>query len=431
MRSERVAWNGSDPQALAARLRAEVPAPAEIADAVAEVVEAVRTGGDESVIDLGERFDGVRVERLEVGPEERAAALERAPRDLRDAMAIAAANIRAVADAQVDPAPIEVSPGQGQTVTVSSIPVAAAGIYVPGGRAPYPSTVLMGVLAARSAGVERVVVASPPAGSEGAPDQAVLAACELAGADAVYAAGGAQAIAALAYGTESIPAVDVIAGPGGPWVQEAKLAVSRGVGIDGYAGPSELVVVTDGSAPAEWVALDLCAQGEHGDDGLLVAIAVGDEALEAVEAAVGTVSASQEAGSDSTVLLVPAPDLDAGVALANALAPEHLQLCCGGADEVAGRVRTAGCVLVGPQSATAFGDYAAGSNHVLPTGGAGRFSGPLGPETFRRRISIVEMSSQAAVELAPVVETIATAEGFPVHAASARARADASGRDGA
>jgi histidinol dehydrogenase len=430
LRVRRHAWDGSDPGALAARLRAEVPAGSEIAAEVAEVVDEVRSGGDRSVIALGERFEGVRVERLSVGAEERAAALERTPRKLRDAMVIAAANIRAVAEAQVDPAPVEVSPGQGQTVTVTSIPVAAAGIYVPGGRAPYPSTALMGVLAARSAGVERVVVASPP-GPEGSPDQSTLAACELAGADAVYSAGGAQAIAALAYGTESIPAVDVIAGPGGPWVQEAKLAVSRTVGIDGYAGPSELAVIADGSAPAEWVALDLCAQGEHGSDGLLVAIAVGEGSLEAIEEAVGAVVAGREAAIETDVALVPAPDVEAAVTLANALAPEHLQLCCDRADELAGRVRTAGCVLVGPQSATAFGDYAAGSNHVLPTGGAGRFSGPLGPGTFRRTISIVEMSSQAAVELAPVVETIAEAEGFPAHAASARARAEASGRDGA
>lgn len=426
----RIAWDGSNPEALAARLRAEVPAPAGIVGEVAGVVEAVRAGGDRSVIDLGARFDGVRVDSLEVRADERAAALEQTPRALRDAMLIAAANVRAVAEAQVDPAPVEVSPGQGQTVTVASIPVAAAGIYVPGGRAPYPSTVLMGVLAARSAGVERVVVASPP-GSEGVPDQATLAACELAGADAVYAAGGAQVIAALAFGTESIPAVDVIAGPGGPWVQEAKLAVSRSVGIDSYAGPSELAVVADGSAPAEWVALDLCAQGEHGTDGMLVAIATDDGALEALEEAIVALPATGEGGVDATVSLVPAPDAEAAIALANGLAPEHLQLCCERAGELAGLVRTAGCVLVGPQSATAFGDYAAGSNHVLPTGGAGRFSGPLGPETFRRRISIVEMSSQAAVELAPVVETIAEAEGFPVHAASARARAEASGRDGA
>jgi histidinol dehydrogenase len=429
VRAQRVAWDGADPGALAERLRAAVPAPAEIASEVAGLAEEVRAGGDGKVIELGERFDGIRVERLEVSPDQRAAALEGTPRELRDAMAIAAANIRAVAEAQVDPAPAEVGPGQGQTVTVASIPVGAAGIYVPGGRAPYPSTALMGVIAARSAGVERVVVTSPP-GPEGIPDPATLAACELAGADAVYAVGGVQAIAALAYGTESIPVVDVIAGPGGPWVQEAKLAVSRVVGIDGYAGPSELVVVADGSAPAEWMALDLCAQAEHGGDGLLVAIAVGEETLEALERAIEEVSAQHRRAGDVAVALVPAPDPAAAVTLADALAPEHLQLCCDGAGELAGRVRTAGCVLVGPQSATAFGDYAAGSNHVLPTGGAGRFSGPLGPETFRRRISIVEMSSRAAVELAPVVETIARAEGFPVHAASARARVEAPGQHG-
>jgi histidinol dehydrogenase len=240
--------------------------------------------------------------------------------------------------------------------------------------------------------------------------------------DEIYAMGGAQAIAALALGTESVAPVDVIAGPGGPWVQEAKLAVSRWTGIDGYAGPSELVLLADRSAPPRWMALDLCAQAEHGPDGLLVAICTEAGLAEAIAAEATEIAAGQPSVSDAPLVFVIAPDLDSGLELADELAPEHLEVATEDALDLARRVRRAGCVFVGAMGATAFGDYAAGSNHVLPTGGAGRFTGPLGPGTFRRRISVVEMNRPAAVELGSVVDTIARAEGFGVHGASAAAR---------
>jgi histidinol dehydrogenase len=205
-------------------------------------------------------------------------------------------------------------------------------------------------------------------------------------------------------------------------VQEATLAVSRHVGIDSYAGPSELVGVADPGAPLEWMALDICAQAEHGADGLLTAIVVGEDTAERLEVEVSE-RADAPTVSDAPFVIVTAPDAAAAVELADALAPEHLQICCEGAEALAGSVRRAGCVFLGPYGATAFGDYAAGSNHVLPTGGAGRFTGPLGPGTFRRRISVVEMDRAAAVELGPVVAEIANAEGFEVHGASALARA--------
>ena len=251
----------------------------------------------------------------------------------------------------------------------------------------------MGVVPARVAGVPRVVVASPP-GESGRPADAVLAAAAIAGADEVYAIGGAQAIAALAYGTESIAAVDVIAGPGGPWVQEAKLQCSRVVGIDGYAGPSELVVICDAAAPVDWIALDVCAQAEHGDDGLLVVICTDRSLLERIGDAIGRLAAARESVADATVELIWAERTGTAVELAEALAPEHLELLTADARDLTGAVTTAGCVFVGERSATAFGDYAAGSNHVLPTGGAGRFTGPLGPADFRRRISRVELDAR-------------------------------------
>jgi histidinol dehydrogenase len=423
VRLERRSWDGDGPRALAAELRAFAPAPTAIAADVARLVESVRAGGDRRVIELGEQLDGVRVDSLIVDPARRAAAVEGLDPELLRGLELAAANIRAVAEAQLNSAASSIELPQGHVVTVGEIPVGAAGIYVPGGRAPYPSTALMGVLAARVAGVDRVVVASPP-GADGAPAAEVLAASAIAGADQVYAVGGAQAIAALAIGTETIAPVDVIAGPGGPWVQEAKLAVARECGIDGYAGPSELVLISDGSVSSRWLALDLCAQAEHGVDGLLVAIATEAGALAELEAALGDCSGRRTV-SDAPLALIEAPGAEAALELAEAIAPEHLQLCCAGAAELAARARTAGCVFVGPESATAFGDYAAGSNHVLPTGGAGRFNGPLGPGSFRRRISTVEMTPGAAVELAPVVDTIARAEGFEVHGSSALARAEA------
>ena len=415
-------WDGTGAATLARELRSGAPAPEAIAGAVAELIEQVRAGGDPAVLDLGERLDGARPESLRVDPARVNSALAAIDDGLRDALGRAATNIETVATAQVSPDPIEVEPGQGQRITVAEVAVGAAGIYVPGGRAPYPSTALMGVIAARAAGVGRIAVASPP-GDGGVPADAILAACAIAGADEVYAMGGAQAIAALALGTESVSPVDVIAGPGGPWVQEAKLALSRYVGIDSYAGPSELVVVADAEAPLEWLALDICAQAEHGADGLLVAVVAGDGVGERLKAAV-LERASAPSVSDAPLTIVTAPDAATAVELADLLAPEHLQISCEEAEALAGGVRRAGCVFLGPYGATAFGDYAAGSNHVLPTGGAGRFTGPLGPGTFRRRISIVRMDQASAVELGPVVSEIAGAEGFDVHGASALARAD-------
>lgn len=427
MRIRTEAWDGADPGRLAARLRAAVAEPAGLAAAVAASIERVREEGDAAVAELSARFDGIAADPVEVPAERLDAALAGVPAELRGALEAAAANVRAVAAAQIGE-PAAVTLAAGQRIEVGEVPVGSAGIYVPGGRAPYPSSVVMGVVPARVAGVGRVVVASPPDAASGEPAPAVLAAAAITGADSVYAVGGAQAIAALAYGTGSIPPVDVIAGPGSPWVQEAKLQCSRRVGIDGYAGPSELVVIALADVPCEWIALDLCAQVEHGADGLLVAIAADAAWLERLAEAIGSLLAERGEVGDAVFHLVLVDDPDAAIALTEALAPEHAEVIAADAASMARRLTTAGCVFVGPTSATAFGDYAAGSNHVLPTGGAGRFSGPLGPGTFRRRISRVEVGPEAAGALAGTVDAIARAEGFPLHAASALARAE--GRNG-
>jgi histidinol dehydrogenase len=250
---------------------------------------------------------------------------------------------------------------------------------------------------------------------------AVLAACALCEADEVYVMGGAQAIAALAFGTESVEAVDVIVGPGNLYVQEAKRQVVGVVGIDGVAGPSELVIVADGEADPEMIGLDLAAQAEHGPDSLVAVLSPSDGLLERVEARARELSAARETVSDAPLALVGVPDLDSAVRLADAIAPEHLELACAGADELARAVRASGCVFVG-SGGTAFGDYAAGSNHVLPTGGAARFDGPLGVARFRRRQTLVSLPQEATRALAPYVSNVARAEGFPLHAESAEAR---------
>lgn len=423
MNVRRFEWKGARDTAEEIRRWARRSAP-DIADAVSEIGDEVLEGRDAALRALTARFDATEQmpDSLRVDPAEAEAALEAIEPALRDAMEIAAANIRAVAEAQLTDKPSAVELPQGQTVTVRELPVAAAGVYVPGGRATYPSSVLMCAIPARVAGVDRIALASPPA-SNGRLSKPVLAAAALCEVDEVYAIGGAQAIFALAYGTQTITPVNVIVGPGNQWVQEAKRQVIGIVGIDSYAGPSELMLVAGHDTDAAWAALDLCSQAEHGPESPLVAVAVEEHVLEAIAAATEETAAERPSVDDAPLALVRAPDLSDAIDLANFYAPEHLELLEEDAARLADRVITAGCVFAGRHAATAFGDYVAGSNHVLPTSGTGRFSGPLGPGTFRRRLSKVEVPAKAAATLAPHADVLARAEGFPVHGESAMIRA--------
>jgi histidinol dehydrogenase len=423
VRIERIEWDGASPAAMAARVRALAPALDEVTEQVAEIIGAVAKRGDEAVKALSLRFGEAPVENVRVDPELIAAAPALVGPEVREALRVAARNIGRVAVEQAKAAlrPVSVELDAGQRIEVGAGPVASAGVYVPGGDASYPSSVLMGTIPARAAGVPRVAVVSPPSAS-GRPDDAVLAACEVAGIDEVYAVGGAQAIAALALGTKTIPSVDVVVGPGNRYVTEAKRLLAGRVGIDGIAGPSELAVVADGTANPELLALDLCAQAEHGTDGILAVISPDPALLDAVTGRVEELAGQRPSVMDANLASITAPGLELALSLADALAPEHLQLAFQGADEASARGRVAGCVFVGSGGATAFGDYAAGSNHVLPTGGAARFGGPLGPGAFMRRTGVVHIGSAAAAELAPHVAALARAEGFPVHAESAEAR---------
>jgi histidinol dehydrogenase len=383
----------------------------ELERAVREILDEVRAGGDAAVIRLTERFDHAELgpEELRVDPRELESSAGILERDVLSGLRTAIANVKAVAQAQLREA-VAVDLPEGQRVEVAEVPVRRAGVYVPGGRAPYPSTVVMAAVTARVAGVEQVAVCAPP-GPGGRAHPVILAACVLCGVSEVYRMGGAQAIAALAYGTESVPAVDVIVGPGNPWVTEAKRQVFGQVGIDGLAGPSELAVLASAGADPELIALDLLAQAEHGPESPLWLVSPEPALIRALTKRVPGLEAIEV---DSAL---------AGLREVEEIAPEHLQLVGDEAEALADRVSRAGCVFVGPGAGTAFGDYVAGSNHVLPTGGAARFQSALSVATFRRRMARVSLPGEAPARLAPAGAALARAEGFPVHAESMERRA--------
>ena len=395
------------PDTPAAELRALVPSPDDVADDVRAILAAVNERGDDAVREYTQRFDGAELGDLRVPPEQIAAAADGLDPGVLEALGVAIANVGAVAEAQLHE-PVAVELPQGQRVEVVELPVQRVAAYVPGGRAAYPSTVVMCAVTARAAGVEQLAVSTPP-GRDGSVHPAILAACSLCEVSEIYEMGGAQAVAALAYGTASVPPVDVIVGPGNRYVQEAKRQLAGRIGIDSVAGPSELVVVASAGADPELVAADLLAQAEHGPDSLVVAISPEAALLDALD------------GVDAA--LVHARDVPSALALAEAIAPEHLQLMGAEAEALADTVRFAGCVFIGAGAGTAFGDYVAGSNHVLPTGGAARFASALGVGTFRRRMSRVSLPPGAAARLAPAGAALARAEGFTKHAESMERRA--------
>jgi histidinol dehydrogenase len=395
-----------------------------VAEPVAEIIEDVRIRGDAAVLDLTERFDHAELgpDQLRVDANELESSVGVLDPDVLAGLRTAIANVKAVAEAQVRDDPVTVELPEGHSVVVVEHPVRRAGVYVPGGRAPYPSTVVMGAIPARVAGVEEIAVCAPP-GPGGRAHPVILAACVLCEVFEVYRMGGAQAIAALAFGTQTVQPVDVIVGPGNRYVQEAKRQLIGQVGIDGIAGPSELVVVASADADPELIALDLMAQAEHGEESPVWCISPDPGLLDAVEAAVERLLPGRSSVANAEAHLVDAPSIGDALSTAESIAPEHLELVGSEAEALADRVRSAGCLFVGAGAATAFGDYVAGSNHILPTGGAARFQSALSPATFRRRMARVSLPAEAATRLAPAGAALARAEGFPVHAESMERRA--------
>jgi histidinol dehydrogenase len=424
-----------DEELLAAALpRAELDIAA-AAVQVAPIIAAVRERGAAAVAEFSERFDGLRPPSLAVPAERLRAAAAELPEPVRAALAEAITRTRRVHEAQLPPGgKVEVVPGG--TVTQRWIPVRRVGLYVPGGLVAYPSSVVMNVVPAQVAGVESIALASPPQAAWGGwPHPLVLAACEMLGVREVYAVGGAQAVAALAHGLADdgaghpIPPVDLITGPGNVWVQAAKRLVLGRVGIDAEAGPTEIAILADASADPVLVAADLLSQAEH--DPLAASVLVTDSATlaEQVDAEVARradATRHQErvrtalGGAQSGIILVD--DVEAGLAVVNAYAAEHLEIQTARPAEVAARVRAAGAVFVGPGSPVPLGDYLAGSNHVLPTGGTARFASGLGVVTFLKSVQQIEYSLPALGESADQLAALAESEDLPAHAAAARAR---------
>ena len=387
--------------------------------AVREICARVRRKGDAALREYGERFDGWDGGPLRIPREELEAALRRLPAASRSALEFAARRIRQFHETQVFE-PVVGLPG----LKLLTKPVRRAGIYVPGGRAAYPSTVLMGVIPARVAGVEQVIVCTPPS-TDGSVPAAILAAAAVAGADEVYRVGGAQAIAAMAYGTASIPRVDVIAGPGNVYVTLAKREVFGTVGIDAIAGPTEILVVADGGARPDYIAADLASQLEH--DPLAWAVLVTDSPAladrvedEFADLVRGLDRAQVIDAAHCCVIVVK--DLDQAMQLSNDFAPEHLELMAADPAPLAAQVENAGAVFVGEYATVALGDYVAGPNHTLPTSGAARFSSPLGVYTFLKRTSVASLSRGDLEMLREATVTLANLEGLTAHAHAVEVR---------
>ncbi|MGH9182948.1 MAG: histidinol dehydrogenase [Acidimicrobiales bacterium] len=394
--------------------------------AVRAIVDEVRVGGDAAVRALTARFDGVTVDEVRVPAAELDSALRRAPDELREALEAARANILAFHEGQRHGDRHH----QRDGISVREVyrPVDRAGTYVPGGEAPLASTVLMTAIPARVAGVPRVVLCSPP-GPHGEVATGVLAAAAVAGVDEVYRIGGAQAIAALAYGTESLSPVDVVVGPGNMYVAQAQREVAaRGVvGVpSSFAGPSEVVVVADESAPPRCAAADLVVQVEHGPDSVAWLVTWSEDVARRVLEAVGELVAaaprreviSANLDANSHVALVDGPEQ--ALAVANAIAPEHLQLMTSDPEALVGGVRHAGAVFCGPYSPASVGDYLAGPSHVLPTFGSARFASALGVADFQTRSHVITLDRATLARLATHVAALAEAEGMAAHAASVR-----------
>jgi histidinol dehydrogenase len=410
-----------DPAAVVAALRSFAPPADEVRAAVSDILADVRARGDVAV-----RAHSLRLDRVDlpdaygVSTQVMADALAAMRPETRQALSLAAANLRAYHERENSAGGWRLTLPAGQVVGQEVVPLAVAGLYVPGGLADYPSSVLMTVVPAQVAGVGRVVVCSPPR-PDGGVAPGVAAACALLGVGDLFPVGGAQAVAAMAIGTGTVPRCDVIVGPGNAYVTEAKRQVMGEVAVDGLAGPSEVLIVADESGGPAWLAADLLAQAEHGAGAMAALLDVGGSLGDVVAAEVDRLASELGIATDN-VAVVACADTSAALALVDAFAPEHLELHMPGANELVPLVHNAGAIFVGPYTATAFADYVAGTNHVLPTGGAARFSQGLSVVHFQKRISVVELDRSAACALAPHVAAIAEDEGLRSHARSAMLR---------
>ncbi len=403
---------------------------------VASILADVKERGDDAVLEYTNRFDrlsAASMAELELPRSEWQAALDALPAEERTALNLAACRIRSYHEAQPLQSWQYLEEGEalrgtllGQRIT----PLDRVGLYVPGGKAAYPSSVLMNAIPAKVAGVEELIMTVPTPGGEKNP--LVLAAAALAGVDRMFCVGGAQAVAALAFGTQTVPRVDKIVGPGNAYVAAAKRRVFGIVGIDMVAGPSEILVVCDGNIDPEWVAMDLFSQAEHDElaQSILLCpdVAMIDRVAAAIDALLPTMprSGTIRAALEHRGALIQVRDLDEACEIANRIAPEHLELALEDAEYWLPKIRHAGAIFLGPYTSEALGDYCAGPNHVLPTSGSARFSSPLGVYDFQKRSSLIRVSRHGAQALGHIAATLAEGEGLQAHARSARYRLDAS-----
>ncbi len=416
-------------------VRALLPEPSPVGegptDAVRAIIAQVRAGGDRALRELTSRFDHVDLDELRVSAAEIKAALGAIPAPLRAALEAARNNVDAYHRTQLHSDGVHRSGG----VTVRELrrPVDRAGLYIPGGRAPLASSVLMTAVPARIAGVPELAMASPP-GQDGKVDEAVLAAAAIAGVDEVYCVGGAQAVAALAYGTETVAAVDVIVGPGNVYVATAERLVAQAgaVGVpSSFPGPSEVAVIADGTVDLDWVAIDLVVQAEHGPDGLSYLITWSDEVADTVTAAVERFTAASPRRAEITSTLgrggwaVVVDGPTQAMDVANVIAAEHLELVVADPEPLVAAVRCAGTVFTGPWAPASIGDYVAGPSHVLPTARSARYASGLRVDDFCKHIHVVDVSPDALIGLAPHVAAIAGVEGLAAHADAVGMRVEA------
>ncbi len=399
-----------------------------VASAVEGILRDVRGRGDAALVEYTNRFDRRDVAaaaELELPPERLEAALGRIPGATREALEAAAGRVRAYHEHQRQES-WTYTEADGTVLGQQVTPLDRVGLYVPGGKAAYPSSVLMNAVPARVAGVGELVMVVPA--PDGELNDLVLAAAAIAGVDRAFTLGGAQAVAALAYGTETVPAVDKVVGPGNIYVATAKRAVFGTVGIDMVAGPSEILVLSDGRTDPEWLAMDLFSQAEHDEDAQPILVAEDPDHLEAVAAAMERLLPGLEradiirASLAARCALIRVRDLDEAVTVANHVAPEHLELSVADPEALAPRIRHAGAIFMGRHTAEALGDYCAGPNHVLPTSRTARFSSPLGVYDFQKRSSLIMCSPEGARHLGRVAATLARGEGLTAHARSAEYR---------
>ncbi len=400
--------------------------------ATADILRQVQEQGDAALLAYTQRFDQVQADSiaaLEIPRSEWVEALENLPDDQREALEAAALRVRAYHERQRTQ-DWSFTEADGTVLGQKITPLDRVGLYVPGGKAAYPSSVLMNAIPAKVAGVSEVVMVTPT--PNGVRNPIVLAAAAIAGVDRVWAIGGAQAVGALAYGTQTIKPVDKIVGPGNAYVAAAKRRVFGTVGIDMIAGPSEILIIADGTTPADWVAMDLFSQAEHDELAQSILLCPNAQYLDQVEAAINRLLPTMPRADiirtslSNRGALILVKDIDEACAIANDIAPEHLEISTENAPEVAQKIRHAGAIFMGRYSSESLGDYCAGPNHVLPTSRTARFSSPLGVYDFQKRSSIIHVSHQGAQKLGKIAAQLAYGEGLQAHALSAEYRLDAS-----